>query len=131
MPFGVIRAPENHHRHLKWNAEAGAIAARDGLAEWRIARDRQYNLCGQPETAEHVFIRCRTPIIFCRRLSRATDLHLPQRFKYDEGTNARAREKLRLPYTPLGRQELWRNSCIVYSFREKHAPTVLMGSSVC
>lgn len=148
-PFGVIRAPTTHRRserrwkracppwlppdlrELQWKVEAGAMATRDRLAKWRITRDWWCTFCGQPETADHVFVQCRIPKAFWRRLSWITNLHLPLSSRCSEDTSAQARGKLRLLYTALGRQELWRNRCFVDSFRGKHAPLVLMVNNVC
>ncbi|KAH9371528.1 hypothetical protein HPB48_009189 [Haemaphysalis longicornis] len=63
-------------------------------------------------------------------MSWTTNLHLPLSSKYDEETSARARGKLRLLYTALGRQELWQNRCFVDSFRGKRAPLLQMVSNV-
>lgn len=147
-PFGVIRPPSAQLRpekrwgracppwlpanlkELQWKVEAGAMATRDRLAKWRITRDWWCTFCGQPETSEHVFTQCRVAKAFWRRISWTTNLHLPLSSKYDEETSARARGKLRLLYTALGRQELWQNRCFVDSFRGKRAPLLQMVSNV-
>lgn len=147
-PFGVIRPPTTRRRsekrwkracppwlppnlrELQWKIEASAMATRDRLARWRITRDWWCTYCGQPETTDHVFAQCRVPKAFWRRLSWITNLHLPLNPKNDQDRNAGAREKLRLLYTALGRQELWRNRCFVDSFRGKHAPIILMVNNV-
>ncbi|KAH9373132.1 hypothetical protein HPB48_015901 [Haemaphysalis longicornis] len=106
------------------------MATRDRLAKLRITRDWWCTYCGQPETTDNVFAQCSVPKAFWRRLSWITNLHLPLNPKYDEDTNAGAREKLRFLFTALGRQELWRNRCFVDSFCEKHAPSILMVNNV-
>ncbi|KAH9375598.1 hypothetical protein HPB48_021593 [Haemaphysalis longicornis] len=106
------------------------MATCDRLAKWLITRDWWCTYCGQPETTDHFFTQCRVPKAFWRRLSWITNLHLQLNPKNDQDRNAGAREILRLLYTALGRQDLWRNRCFVESFRVKHAPIILMVNNV-